>query len=81
VEAGQDLCDSFFTSLQGVEDWLRKARAQSIYRLLRRTGDGRHGSRLCENVRDWRPDCVRDDAGEDLMDRRGEISRIEPYKP
>jgi hypothetical protein len=36
------------------------------------------GSRLCEDVRDWRPDCVRSDTGEDLADWRGKISRIEP---
>jgi hypothetical protein len=38
----------------------------------------RFGSRLCENARDWRPDCVRSDTSEDLADRRGKISRIEP---
>ena len=40
--------------------------------------NGSFGSRLCENARDWRPDCVRSDTGEDLADRRGKISRIEP---
>ena len=39
---------------------------------------GRFGSRLCENARDWRPDCVRSDIGEDLADQRGKLSRIEP---
>jgi hypothetical protein len=39
---------------------------------------GRNRARLCENARDWRPDCVRSDIGEDLADRRGKISRIEP---
>lgn len=34
--------------------------------------------RLCENARDWGPDCVRSGIGEDLADRRGKISRIEP---
>ena len=32
----------------------------------------------CENAPDWRTECVRSDTGEDLTDRRGEISRIEP---
>src|SRR5208337_4104712 len=41
-------------------------------------GNGWFGSRLCENARDWRPDCVRSDTGEDFADRRGKISRIEP---
>jgi len=39
---------------------------------------GRLGSRLCENARDWRPDRVRSDTGEDFADRHGKISRIEP---
>ena len=38
----------------------------------------RFGSRLCENGRDWRPDRVRSDTNQDLADRRGKISRIEP---
>jgi len=38
----------------------------------------RLGSRLCENARDWRPDRVRSDTGEDFADRHGKISRIEP---
>ena len=46
------------------------------------TEDGRvevgFGSRPCENARDRRTECVRSDTGEDLTDRRGEISRIEP---
>jgi len=29
-------------------------------------------------ARDWRPDCVRSDIGEDLADQRGKLSRIEP---
>jgi hypothetical protein len=39
---------------------------------------GRNSPRLCENARDWRPDRVRSDTGEDFADRRGKISRIEP---
>ena len=33
---------------------------------------------LCENARDWRPDCVRSDTGEDLADRRGKIRESSP---
>jgi len=36
-----------------------------------------NGSRLCKKAQDWRPACVRDDAGEDLADRRCGILRIE----
>ena len=56
-----------------------------VFQRYRRIGDipaaranDRFRPRLRENARDWRPDCVRSDIGEDLADRRGKISRIEP---
>ncbi|HEV2041965.1 MAG TPA: hypothetical protein VGT81_18310, partial [Casimicrobiaceae bacterium] len=40
--------------------------------------DDRFWSRLCENARDWRPDYVRGDTGEDLAERRREIRESSP---
>jgi hypothetical protein len=51
---------------------------RQMRRVARSRLNDRIRPRLCENARDWRPDCVRSNIGEDLADRRGKISRIEP---
>jgi hypothetical protein len=56
-------------------------RLQFVALATRCEARARFGSRLGKNAHECRPGCVRDDASEDLADRRGGIWRIEPGEP
>ena len=62
------------------DDWKRIPVRREIKREMSKALNVCFGSRLCKNGRAWRPDFVGGDTGADLADRRGTISRIDPYE-